>query len=188
MTADDTAEETRRRRDMDRAMARFLASEPTTEVEAAHREPGDPLLVPTPSARPTEHVQRNADRLLQLSMNSARNALRTAFGIGVVMCLVGGLVIGANWPDTEIISGRSYETGSPGGVGVGAGIVFAGNCLILVAVVGWGVRLGTLAAGLGRPAGHVTSSRLDRRPEAASESLHSRPHNAESVPDPPDLF
>lgn len=78
----------------------------------------------------------------------AGQALARLCGVGLVLTVVGGIVLAATWPGTEVGSfgGETKDTGSAALTVVGGLIAAAGNYMVLVALIGWGVRLGNLAS------------------------------------------
>lgn len=59
-------------------------------------------------------------------------------------------MLGAAWPGTEVTIGTTEDTGSAAVAILGGLIALVGNYMVLVALIGWGVRLGNLAS---RPPG-----------------------------------
>lgn len=70
----------------------------------------------------------------------ARALVGMAFAAGIFLAVVGSAVVAAAWPD------EVNDEGSGAVAFVGGLTGFAGSCLVLVAVVAWGVRLGIESA------------------------------------------
>lgn len=82
---------------------------------------------------------------------SANQALSRLCGAGLALAIVGGAMVLMAWPGTEAnILGTPEETGSAVVTVLGGLIATVGNYMVLVALIGWGVRLGNLAS---RPPG-----------------------------------
>jgi hypothetical protein len=72
----------------------------------------------------------------------AQSTLRQFVVWGFAIGLLGGLIMGITWPGAE-------ETGSTIGFVIGLLIAWAGNALLFVGLVGWGVKFGRDASASG---------------------------------------
>jgi hypothetical protein len=80
--------------------------------------------------------------------NESREAaasLRAAVLAGLVIAVVGLIVAGAAWPSTDMFGDK---TGSAGGAMIGLAVTWSGSMLLLVGVIGYGVKLGREASPL----------------------------------------
>lgn len=81
------------------------------------------------------------------NVKSARESLQACVAVGLILGLIGGVVMGLAWPGEEIGSlGSVTETGSPVLAAIGAVVAWAGNVLLAVGLVGYGVMLGRQAS------------------------------------------
>lgn len=92
---------------------------------------------PLGQSRPGAHPVMTA---LDRAAAEARALVGMAFVTGIVLSVVGSAVLAAAWPD------EVSDEGSGAIAFVGGLTGFAGSCLVLVAVVAWGVRLGIESA------------------------------------------
>lgn len=77
----------------------------------------------------------------------ARSSLRALTAIGLLLGFAGGLIAGLAWPGEEITTlGSVKTTGSAGLALVGLLAAWAGNVMLVVGLIGWGVVLGREAA------------------------------------------
>ena len=77
----------------------------------------------------------------------ADQALSRLCGTGLVLAIVGGAMILLAWPETTVSAlGTPEESGNAAVSVLGALIAAVGNYMVLVALIGWGVRLGNLAS------------------------------------------
>lgn len=85
----------------------------------------------------------------------AISSLKSLPTVGVILGAIGGLVLKSTWPHLQMTtfgSGGEDVTGSNTGVAIGWAILWIGNCLLFVALVGWGVKVGREAATVTPPA------------------------------------
>ena len=76
---------------------------------------------------------------------TARESLRAFVIVGAILGVVGGLIMGLTWPHED--AGLIVEQkGSAVGLAIGALIAWAGNVLLFVGLIGWGVALGREAS------------------------------------------
>lgn len=77
---------------------------------------------------------------------TTRSNLRGLFIVGFIALVVGGAMVGAMWPQTEIVDGfsgpRAEETGSLPGSLMGLALIAGGQILVAVPVIAWGVMQG----------------------------------------------
>jgi hypothetical protein len=78
---------------------------------------------------------------------SASRTIGACFWLGLLAVVVGTIVAGAAWPGEEATLNGVEDTGSPVGVVIGMLLAGLGSFGVLVAVVAWGVKLGTQSAG-----------------------------------------
>lgn len=77
----------------------------------------------------------------------ARGQLQTLVIIGLIIGAIGGLVTALAWPGEDVSSfGGVTETGNTAVAIAGTLIAWAGNAMLFVGLVGYGVMLGREAA------------------------------------------
>ncbi|MFC6286081.1 hypothetical protein ACFP3Q_02635 [Nocardioides sp. GCM10027113] len=80
----------------------------------------------------------------------ADKTLSAAFWVGLGVAVVGGAIYGVNRPrvdyDVDPLLFEPTVTGDAGGATFGLFVVGAGCLIMFIALVGWGVKLGILAA------------------------------------------
>jgi hypothetical protein len=75
---------------------------------------------------------------------TAENILRHLMAWGIIVNIVGGFIVGFQWPSSSVnpLTGVVEDDGSMGAVIVGLFIAWAGSMMLFVGMVGWGVKLG----------------------------------------------
>ncbi|MBB3044899.1 hypothetical protein [Nocardioides soli] len=82
--------------------------------------------------------------------DSAQGLIKNLILGGIGLAIIGGAIAFLAWPGTEVASSAlgdvdTEETGNAVIAAMGAAAAWAGNLLLLVGLVGWGVRLGNEA-------------------------------------------
>lgn len=65
--------------------------------------------------------------------------------VGLVLGIAGGIILAFPWPSTEA------ESGSGLGVAFGFLVAWIGNVMLLVGLIGWGVKIGREASPTAAP-------------------------------------
>lgn len=94
-------------------------------------------------------------------MKRSSETLQILCLVAVMAIAVGAALMWNAWPDTELVReastsvitgevtpARYEETGSTALAALGGLLAWAGQCALLVSLVGWGVMLGQRAAGV----------------------------------------
>lgn len=118
------------------------------------------------AAKPTAHVsswiaRRRSEwsaywapkqRQIQRTGLTAKSELTRYFWVGLVLEFGGSILAAANWPSQEFQAwgfdpgGEWVKTGDPALTFFGLALVNVGALMMLVAIIGWGVKLGMRAA------------------------------------------
>ena len=84
--------------------------------------------------------------------DEARSTLSRLLALGLILIIVGGVIVGANWPTTSELydpfsdSTSTRQDGDWSGVGLGLFLGAIGQLLLFPALVGYGVQLGRQAS------------------------------------------
>jgi hypothetical protein len=81
-----------------------------------------------------------------MTKKKAESILTQFVGWGLGVGLLGGIIMGLTWPSADTGAFGAEETGSAIGFLIGSLIAWAGNALLFVGMVGWGVKYGREAS------------------------------------------